>query len=1147
MLKKKNYMKTLLAFVFSIALCCANFLGLSMGQTGHVRAINLGTGEGETWTYTEGVLTLTNITYEDAVILDKNTQIVFEGTNTIEGDGAYAIYLTGFALSFAGSGEGTLTIGDDTFPIFDSVTADINIGDLTCTGWVEGEDTTFTNTIPGDEAITLTKLMLTSTASGGNEEPEEHIHAWKYTGDGAVLKASCDCEVDASEMTATLIVSNVVAGNTPSPSLELGSKWSDTGLDLQLTNENLKYYTATGEGLTEKANETALNETPNTAGHYVAVATFDNGAGGETSIEKAFSITALTASVTPFDETVTMEYRELNNGAIRAASLFNPENCDGLTISYYLVGASGDTEINGESYYISVGTYEFKAVVSAGETVVAEAQTIVIVEKSTPNFTVTYAKWEYGSAPTPRVDGFVREDLLRYTYFYDAEHTEPVGGIPTEIRTYYVLIEFDGTDTIKAGSTTSTCTIVKKAVEINWPNVTVVYNGTVQTVNATFKDIHNQDVSLVVTFDSEFKDAKTYTATADLPDDAKAYYEFELQSELTREYTIIPLEIVVKIENQTSYYQAPVKSLTAVYQGGNVPVNGEKPYILRCQVTEGSDMGAYEITGNPTNPNYKITFIDGIYYVKNRILTLSIEGWVYGNPNNPSSTAYYGKDKVIYHYYSYASGERTTTKPTEPGRYRLEAQILDDEEYYCTYSERGVEFSIAKIKVREPKLDETRYVYDGSAKTYTIETQPTYKVEDSTQTQAGTYKVKITLLDPAHYSWEGAPQLATIEYVFVINKKAIEKPERDNRVFKYTGNNLEYNVSESINYLVEGNLQSEVGVHVVKITLSDTRNTCWSDGSSSELNYSFVINQADITTPNTTNANGEVISSKPVIVVDAGEYGIDPNATLNVVEINQRDKEQINSALKTLKSELKNYDSIYKIYDVSLKKGNVVLQPNGLITLKIAVPKELLNTEFKVYHIHTEESGKKTAEIIEVSGASELGYITVQVDKLSDFVFVYEQNSLTPLIVTFACLLVALASLLAFEIYWFLKQTGKIKSKTNTTMLAAVPAMFVGAEVAWSIILGILLVAVLAGNITLLVLIIKDKKAKQQKEKQKESETPSSAVDMSKKQKSTGEKKAKKKVEVNKESKPKAEKNKKAEPAKKSEKETRSLDLTKKK
>ena len=603
---------------------------------------------------------------------------------------------------------------------------------------------------------------------------------------------------------------------------------------------------------------------------------------------------------------------------------------------------------------------------------------------------------------------------------------------------------------------------------------------------------------------------------------------------------------MVKINNQTSYYQSPVKQLTADYQGENVPVNGEKPYTLRCEVTEGSDMGAYEITGNATNANYDITFIDAVYYVRNRILTLDIEGWVYGNPNNPSATAYYGQDKIIYYYYSYTTGEKTTTKPSEPGRYRLEAQILDDEEYYCTYSEQRVTFTISKINVKEPQLDETRYVYDGSAKTYTIETQATYKVENATQTQAGTYKVKITLLDPAHYSWEGS-QGPTLEYLFVINKKSIEKPDRDSRVFKYTGNNLQYNVSESINYLIEGNIQSEVGVHIVKITLSDTRNTCWSDGSSSALNYDFVINQAEITTPKTTNTKGEIISTNPVIVVDGGENGIDPNATLNVIEINQGDKAQINTALKTLKAELKKYDSIFRIYDVSLKKGGVVLQPDGTITLKIAVPEKLLNTEFKVYHIHTEESGKKTVELIEVAGANELGYITIQVDKLSDFVFVYEKESLVPLIVTFVCLFVALASLLAFEIYWFLKQTGKLKSKTNKTMLAVAPALFVGAELAWSIILGILLVAVVAGNITFLVLIIKDKKAKQKHETKVESDSPSEAVDMSKNKKFTTEKKTKQKAETKKEIKQKTYKKQKSEPSKKPEKETRSLDLTKKK
>lgn len=502
MLKKKNCMKFVLSFVFAVVLCCASFLGFGLMQTDNAHAIDLGEGQGETWTYTRtgsnGTLTLKGINYEDAIRLDANTLIEFQGDNRIAGDGECAIYLQGYNFSFSGSGASSLIIGDDSFAIFEPTVSDINIGNLTCNAWMSGTEDTFTGVIPSSSAISITKLKLISVA----DETPEHTHSFTFNGEGAVLKATCGntgCDLNASDLTATLNISNITAGQTPNPSIELGASWTATGKTLDLNENTLKYYSAVAEGSTDRVNETPLSDAPSVAGHYVAVATFELEPGNSVSIEKAFSITSLSATVTPKHESLTIEYGELTNGMVVPEDMFTYEKCEGLTKKFYLVKDSGDLEITGDSYYVSIGTYTFKVVIlTEGGVTVAESSTTLIVEKTTPVMTVTFVKWEYGDTdPIPLVEGNVSEALLEYTFFYDAEHLQPVGGIPTEIRTYYVLVEFAGNDTMKAGSTTTTCTIKKRATSINWPNVTVVYNGTVQTVNATFKNEKKEDVALV--------------------------------------------------------------------------------------------------------------------------------------------------------------------------------------------------------------------------------------------------------------------------------------------------------------------------------------------------------------------------------------------------------------------------------------------------------------------------------------------------------------------------------------------------------------------------------------------------------------------------------------------------------------------------
>ena len=782
-------------------------------------------------------------------------------------------------------------------------------------------------------------------------------------------------------------------------------------------------------------------------------------------------------SITAIESIVTLNYNNLSNGKYDISTMFNPVNCGELTLAYYLVSDDGQTETSlaSEEYEITAaGTYIFKVKALNGEdTSLAECTATLVIEKANVSVSLAFGKWEYGDDPTPQLTGAVPNDaVVTYEYFLDANHNNPVtenDGIPTEIGIYYAVVNVAATPTTNAATAEASFEIVRKTITIIWSANSYTYNGQVQVVTASY-EVGGDSVELAVSIDKEFKDAQSYVATASFKNGETNY---NLPDNPTNSYTINKRAITVQISNKTSVYQEQLRGLTAGVISGSI-MEGDNPYTL--STTANKDvMGAYDIVGTPTDENYSVSFIKGKYIVKNKITSLSIDNWTYGEtPKTPEVTAYYGADQVVYTYTS-TGGYNSNIAPTEPGTYFVKAEINLPEEYYYDY--KTTNFTIHHLVVDIPQGDQTTYTYDGQYKIYNIVGQNEYyTVNGAIQSEAGTYQVKVTLKDTSHYKWYGTT-VSTLEYTFVINKLKVEKPAKDTRVFKHSGFNLIYNISESSYYNVSGNIQSETGTHDVIIELKDKKNTCWADGSVKDLHYEFVIRGSNITSSNTTNPDGESLSNNPVTIISSDGNGIDPNVSLNVKVSDNKNKNQIENTKIKLKEYLEKYDAIHTIYDVKLLNGQTEVQPDGTITMKMMVPEELKDMNFKLYHIHTDNLGNVSVEEVACSASSQ-GFVTIQVDKLSDFVFVYKQSSLKGLIITFACVCAGLAVLLALQLWIFFKNKAK---KAASTSLALAPAMFVGGEVAWSVVFGILSVVLLAGNIVILILLLRRRKNKLEK------------------------------------------------------------------
>ncbi len=80
---------------------------------------------------------------------------------------------------------------------------------------------------------------------------------------------------------------------------------------------------------------------------------------------------------------------------------------------------------------------------------------------------------------------------------------------------------------------------------------------------------------------------------------------------------------------------------------------------------------------------------------------------------------------------------------------------------------------------------------------------------------------------------------------YTIEKAQLAKPVADTTVFTYNGSEQTYTIAGNENYTVSGNIQTNADNYVVAVSLKDTANYEWADGSITNLTYDFVIGKAD--------------------------------------------------------------------------------------------------------------------------------------------------------------------------------------------------------------------------------------------------------------------------------------------------------------
>lgn len=953
-------------------------------------------------------------------------------------------------------------------------------------------------------------LNLEETYSGTN---------WSYNGDGGLalngvswnstLTVSCD------ELTIYLTGENKIevtegwalnfSGSTLNISgtgtLELiGSPTAINGIGgPTITLTGMQAYI--GESTTPVTEITADNLTAGKI-KFVPVAS-----GSQTSFGSSSEATS-SPEVSWSSTSNEINYTNLNDGKYDLKKLFSyDKESYTAAFSYRTSNDANWTTMSGSELQITqVQTYQIKCeIVADGSSSSKERE--LVVKKADPEITIATTNETYTGQEIDlnfSLNGGLTATTSVEYYFDEARH-QKLSGKPINVGTYYPKIHIEGTAlTNEVTYSAYTLTILKMDVSINWSAEDFTYDGTVKTVRATYVNVDNQTVALNVTFDKPvFKDAGDYVATASFKFNELNY---SLPETVTKSYSIAKIQLTININDRSHIFGESAKSLTASVDkaSSGTIVSGENPYSLYTTNLEGGDIsinsstavGAYKIKGkNESTTNYDITFNEGNYYVKNKIHTLTMQSWTYlDTEKSPSANAYAKSDEIVYTYFmldGFGTTVELSEKPSEPGNYRVRASISDSENSY-NKAISWADFQIRKIAVDAPSKDDNVYVYDGTDKVYNIQENSIYSVENQRQRNAGNYTVQVSLIDKAHYAWKNNEDKEFMEYSFEIKKKQVEKPAQVASNFKYSGKPIAYPLQASNYYRISPNsIQTEVGTYWVTISLNNPQNTEWEDSTSDDIQHKFVICQSDILNPTTIDAHGKALSTSPVVLVSSGANGIAPSVKLTVSVCSEQDINEIKAARTKLKNNLTKYDKIFVVYDVKLTDGEGVTQPNGAITLKMKIPEKLIGAKFRLLHIHVDENGVETVSELDYDGVGEDGFIAIQTDKLSEFVFVYKQDSLVLLVVVLAVLCFVLLAALALLLLLLLKKNNKKNKKAaKTTLAAAVPVFFVKSQVTASIVLGSICTALLIADVVLLVFILKRKKQKETPKSSKE------AVDM---------------------------------------------------
>lgn len=574
---------------------------------------------------------------------------------------------------------------------------------------------------------------------------------------------------------------------------------------------------------------------------------FSTGVTENLSITAKWTLNAPTVSLTASAESVTYGTEiTLTATATHAAS---------VTYAYEWYKSGVKLDNSGNTLTLKTvaesGSYTVKVTASDTDGLTAEETSgavIVSIGKAEPNYTVpsdltaTYGDQLSSVALT---EGWAWDDGSALVG-NAGERSHSATFTPTDTANYDTVKQNITVQVNRAALTPTVGSVADKIYDGNTSTT-----GAIALTGAVLGE--NPTASGVFTFDdADAGTDKTVKVTVTLGDGWASNYVLA-ETELTTKANITPKTVGL----EWSGYE------NLVYNGEPVGVTAKATGLVSgdtCAVTveNGAQTNAGTYTAKATgldNPNYQLP-TEGTkqsYTIAPRPVELS---W------SESSFTYDSEKKTVTATITnIVSGDVCSltykdNEKTEHGSYTAEVTALGNANYTLTNG-TGLthSWSIGKAAVSF-SVSGNSHTYDGDAKTAVVTQDDgqtlipadgyivTYGGAAS-QTAAGTYDITVTIMNN-NFCFEDGEDAMVVGQL-TIGEQAVEIPAADDTAFTYNGAEQTYAIAESGLYTVEGNVQKDAGSYIVIVSLNDKANYTWSDGSTEDKTYDFVIAAKPVT------------------------------------------------------------------------------------------------------------------------------------------------------------------------------------------------------------------------------------------------------------------------------------------------------------
>ena len=294
------------------------------------------------------------------------------------------------------------------------------------------------------------------------------------------------------------------------------------------------------------------------------------------------------------------------------------------------------------------------------------------------------------------------------------------------------------------------------------------------------------------------------------------------------------------------------------------------PYVIRLTLKSPESTKWKTVEGVTRDLTY--TIAQG----KNALVeNISINGWVYGeysvDNNLPTAKAKFGT--VVFEYSDAMDGVYTTAAPANGnvGTYWVRAVVEGTTDYERFVSPEPVHFEIAKKTISAPELNiitdgyGQNNVYIGSAMQADVigydSTLMYIRYDDGAMivngnsikviaTNAGSYRVTVTLVHSNNYAWAAGAELdgdGNAVLTWTIARRKLTKPTDNDATLIVNGQELKYFPIgfDDATMGITGNTSGYGGTFTATVSIKDTDNYEWADGTTDDITFEWNVVGAD--------------------------------------------------------------------------------------------------------------------------------------------------------------------------------------------------------------------------------------------------------------------------------------------------------------